>query len=257
MPRKEKKSFILYHSYENQLRLLSLEDRGRLITAIFEYDRTGIPPQGLPPVVEMALSFIRTALDRDREEYEEVSRRNSENGKKGGRPRKNEKAEKTHPFSEKTKKAYNDNDNDNDNDDDNGNGKEEEKKKEKETAPFPAEILPLWAPPTSEAPPPVGPRLTEEEKKELLSGGLTEDYINKRLLRAASFAELQGKPIRQILWEWWEQDRRSTPPPKTKSQAFAYSKSTPAMSATPFFSSLPKTYDLDDFFQAALNRAWA
>ena len=133
MAKQERKSFILYHSYETQFGLLSMEERGELITAIFSYDRTGEIPEGLSAVVAMALSFIRDALDRDRGEYEAMCHRQTENGKKGGRPRKEsvseEPTEKTHCFSEKPKKAYNDNDNENDNDNDNG----EEKKKEKET----------------------------------------------------------------------------------------------------------------------------
>ena len=269
MARQEKKSFILYESYETQFGLLSLEQRGELITAIFAYERSGIPPEGLSPVVEMAFSFIRGALDRDREEYEEVSRRNSENGKKGGRPKK---TEKTDPFSEKPKKAYNDNDNDNgngngndndnDNDMDNGNG--EEKKKEKETAPFADDSLFYVIPPiTPAAPPPVGPRLTEKERDELLRLGVPQDYINKRLLRAASFAQLQGRSVCQILRQWWEEDRSKASPhtrwraaPSSPGVLSGCSAPPHAPVASPLMSSLPKSYDADDFFQAALNRAW-
>ena len=37
----EKKSFILYCYFGELFGLLSLEDRGRLITAIFNYENTG------------------------------------------------------------------------------------------------------------------------------------------------------------------------------------------------------------------------
>ena len=88
MSKKEKKSFVLYLSYANTLRLLTIKERGELITAIFDYEETGLEPQWLSPTVTIAFSFIRDALDRDREAYEEVCRKRSENGKKGGRPRK-------------------------------------------------------------------------------------------------------------------------------------------------------------------------
>ena len=120
--RNEKKSFVLYNSYYTQLELLTMEERGELITAIFLYEKTGTYPD-LSRVVNMAFSYIKDALDRDREAYEERCRKNSENGKKGGRPRKNNSDgsffEKTDRFFTQTKKGDNDNDNENDNDNDN------------------------------------------------------------------------------------------------------------------------------------------
>ncbi len=86
--KQEKKSFILYNSYADSFRRLSMEDRGELITAIFAYVETGEEPLWLSPAVSMAFSFIRSSLDRDREAYEETCQKRAESGKKGGRPRK-------------------------------------------------------------------------------------------------------------------------------------------------------------------------
>lgn len=118
--KEEKKSFVLYHSFANQFELLSMEERGELISAIFQYERTR-EANPLTPLVQMAFSCIREALDRDRAAYEEKCEQNAKNGKKGGRPRKVFFSEKTERFFEKPKKADNDNDNGNDNENDNEN----------------------------------------------------------------------------------------------------------------------------------------
>ena len=130
----EKNSFLLYQNFENQFSLLSMEDRGMLITAIFEYSRVGSVSVALSPIVQMAFSIIRDTLDRYNEAYLEKCRRNAENAKKGGRPKKDAEhdSEKTERFFSKPKKPDNDNDNDNDNDIDNDIVIEKEKKKEKE-----------------------------------------------------------------------------------------------------------------------------
>ena len=118
----DKKSFILYGDFSELFGLLSLEDRGRLITAIFNYENAGEEDGTLPDAAKMAFICIKNTLDRDREAYEEKCRKNAENGQKGGRPRKNEKkentevdhgeffSEKTERFFEKPKKADSDND---------------------------------------------------------------------------------------------------------------------------------------------------
>lgn len=257
MEKREKKSFILYQSYEKQIRFLTREERGDLLTAIFEYERTGKEPEGLSDSVEIVFSFISTALDRDREAYEEMCRRQSEKGKKGGRPRKNpqkeeredsprEEEEKTRGFFGFSKKTYNDNDNGNDNenenDNDNDNGKEEEKKKEKETVGFPPS-----APRKDSVPeaPPVGPRLTGEERERLLAAGLPLSYLEKREERAVAFAEKRGRTAEAVLLDWWQEDERgrrrtSAPRPRTE----------PPRSEN-------KTYDPEDFWQAALERSYS
>ena len=126
----QKNGFVLYNNYFNQIALLSMEERGILITAIFEYTRNGHIETEMPREVLMAFSFIKDTLDRDLAAYRARCEQFAENGKKGGRPRKSFLPPKTHGFSEKPKKA--------DNDKDNGNEKENENEsdmeKEKETA---------------------------------------------------------------------------------------------------------------------------
>ena len=93
MNKKEPKSFILYCNFENQFKLLSLEERGILISAIFEYARERKFECELPPLVNMAFSLIKDTMDRDYEEYMERCEINAINGRKGGRPRKIEESD--------------------------------------------------------------------------------------------------------------------------------------------------------------------
>lgn len=65
--------------------------------AMFQYEKTKEKPE-LDPVSDMAFCFIRSQMERDQQAYDEKCERNSQNGAKGGRPRKSEKSER---FSEK------------------------------------------------------------------------------------------------------------------------------------------------------------
>lgn len=130
---KKPTSFLLYNDLETPFNFLSLEDRGRLITYIFQYVRLGeVDLSEASDLVGLAFSMIKVYLDRDREQYEEKCRINAENGKKGGRPRKNgdidevsDQAE-TEGLPTDAKKAYNNNNynnNNNNNNDFNYNNK--------------------------------------------------------------------------------------------------------------------------------------
>ncbi len=87
----DKKSFILYGSYYEQVMMLSVEERGQLLTAIYEYQISGEVSVEMSPIAAMAFAFVRSDMDRDNAKYEERCAKNRANGKKGGRPRKTEK----------------------------------------------------------------------------------------------------------------------------------------------------------------------
>ena len=125
----EKKSFVLHKDYNNQIKKLSDVDAAALLRAIFAYVN-GEEVCQLSPVADMVFSFIAAQIDRDNAKYKARCERNKANGKKGGRPKKEEPNEteenpkepnKTERFSEKPKKPDNDNDSDNDNDNDSDN----------------------------------------------------------------------------------------------------------------------------------------
>ena len=76
---KGKASFILYFEYKDYFEQLSVEERGELITAIFDYVVTG-ETKKLKGASEMAFAFIRAQIQRDLDKYEERCRVNKENG---------------------------------------------------------------------------------------------------------------------------------------------------------------------------------
>lgn len=82
-------SFILYTSYYALIEGLTDEQLGQLTRAIFLYARDG-EFINLEPVVRMAFSFIVDDMKRNKDKYEEKVERWRANGKKGGRPRKNQ-----------------------------------------------------------------------------------------------------------------------------------------------------------------------
>ena len=110
----EKKSFIVYKSYRRILEKLTMEERGELFMALFDYAIDGNEPE-LSPKAEIAFAAIQDNMDRDAEKYEAVCERNKVNGVKGGRPKKEKKPKETQWVISKPKKPDNDNDNENDN----------------------------------------------------------------------------------------------------------------------------------------------
>lgn len=136
-----KNSFILFQEFEEVFNLLTDEDSAALIKAIFAYNAG--KEIKLNYHLNVIFALIKKRLDDNQKNYDEVCKRNQENGKKGGAPRGNANAKKQPKTTETTqnnpKQHDNDNeydheyDNDNDNDNEENTLKEKEKnKKEKE-----------------------------------------------------------------------------------------------------------------------------
>lgn len=92
-----KNSFVLYTEYAKHIELLSMEQRGALLTAIMAYETDEEMPE-MDGMTQMAFSFIKEQLDRDSERHESTCQKRSEAGKRGGRPKANvsfEEEEKT------------------------------------------------------------------------------------------------------------------------------------------------------------------
>lgn len=87
-----KDSFILFTEYKEQIDMLSDEQAGVLLKAIFCYSAGEILPQ-MDSITKMAFSFIRAALDRTDDKYQRKVESNRENGRLGGRPPKNKEQE--------------------------------------------------------------------------------------------------------------------------------------------------------------------
>ena len=76
------KSFVLYQEYKKHLSLLSTEQKGKLLEAIFEYN-DGIEIN-LDPITTMAFSFIKSDLDINKNKWEETCKKRREAGRAGG-----------------------------------------------------------------------------------------------------------------------------------------------------------------------------
>ncbi len=83
---KEQKSFVLYSDYGDALSLLSDEEAGGLVKAIFALVREEELPE-LSKAAQVLFCMVRNTLERDLEKYRAVCERNRENGRRGGRPR--------------------------------------------------------------------------------------------------------------------------------------------------------------------------
>lgn len=83
----DKKSFQLYNDYIDHFSLMSDEEAGKLIKAIFCYVND-LPCEELAGLPLMAFSFIRSQLKRDSDKYDARCEINRRNGKLGGRPKK-------------------------------------------------------------------------------------------------------------------------------------------------------------------------
>lgn len=222
-----KNSFVMYHEWKTYFDMLTLDEKGELITAIFEYQVDEKVNDNLSPMLLMAFAFMKNQFDRDSAAYEEKRQQLVENEKKGGRPKKpkgsvnNQKEPKGLCENQtKAKKAVNGNGDANDNANCNaiGNG----------------DVNGML--PSSTAPP-----LSEEEREELLAKGICEAYINERLQRAEAYASQYQKTVFDVLCTWWENDKK-------KQAKHERSKRT---------GGLGNSFDTDDFFQAALRRSYA
>jgi len=111
------KSFILYQEYKENLSVLSQKQKGDLLDAIFAFNED--KEIKLEPLVDMAFSFIKSDLQRNKKKYENIAERNRINGAKGGRPSKAKKPSGLIGNPKKPRESLNDNVNDNDNDNDN------------------------------------------------------------------------------------------------------------------------------------------
>lgn len=120
-----KKSFIVYYDWKETLSFFNDAEIGEIFRALFEYAEHGTQPDFSNKSLNVAFSFMKNALDRDKKAYEARCEKNRTNGAKGGRPKKTEEnPTKPNGFSEnptKPKKPDNDNDNVNDTDNDNVN----------------------------------------------------------------------------------------------------------------------------------------
>lgn len=86
-PKADKGTFILRSDFYPQVQLLTREQRGDLLTAIFAYTSDEKIPV-LDGVTKMCFEFIKASIDFYAVKYDAQCQKNRENGRKGGRPKK-------------------------------------------------------------------------------------------------------------------------------------------------------------------------
>ena len=101
---------MVYQDNLTQVELLTDEEAGKLFKSLFKFSIDSEDySNNLEPMTKMAYSFMTEQIRRDNQRYEERCKQSSINGKKGGRPKKQEtmvlESEKTDRFFSKPKKA--------------------------------------------------------------------------------------------------------------------------------------------------------
>lgn len=130
----QKNSFILYHSLEPQLLMLSDEQAGRLIKALFAHVIRGEePPETEDGMVKMCYAFVANQIKLDTEKYEQTCLNRSISGKKGGRPKNRPEPKETKcPDGKQNEAKKADNENDDEYEYEYVNENEKENKNEKD-----------------------------------------------------------------------------------------------------------------------------
>lgn len=79
-----------YMTYREAALIFSLmpdREAAQAIKATANYFLYGILPEGLEGTAVQAFGIMREDIDRNNEKYRQIVERNTENGRKGGRPR--------------------------------------------------------------------------------------------------------------------------------------------------------------------------
>ena len=81
----ERPSFLIYKSFYEPIKILSYENKGKLLEALFEYQING--KLEVEPQIQMAFAFFKNQFELDQEKWEKKVAAQRANGKKGGRPK--------------------------------------------------------------------------------------------------------------------------------------------------------------------------
>lgn len=117
MKENQNKSFVLYTDYAKHIALLTNEETGELLKALFEYVEFGKQP-GFSGALMMCFSFIADQIARDKEKYQDVCKKRAEAGRKGGKQKQANLANAKNEALCKSNVADIDNDNEDENDND-------------------------------------------------------------------------------------------------------------------------------------------
>ncbi len=197
MLNKKRKSFILYNNYYTQIEMLTIPQRGELLTAIYRYVLFDSVAEDMSPIVSMAFSFIKDTLERDNEAYEEKCKKNAENAKKARKAKKDMYVSNSERNFSSAKKADNDIDIEIDIDNDIDIDKDKDKDMDMDIKHASASFV-------SDAD---APRISEDDKKYLQEKGIPREYIDERSQRAEAYAKDSGEDAVDVIRKWWQKDR--------------------------------------------------
>lgn len=98
-----KNNLIIYNNFIEPIKLLSNEDAGILFKKLvaYHFDNTETQDNAF---VEFAFGMMKPLIDSNKETYDNICKRNSENGSKGGRPKGSTKTQKTQSVNLETQK---------------------------------------------------------------------------------------------------------------------------------------------------------
>ena len=89
MAKSERKAFLLYYDWLNGLEIIEdPAERWKTLIALVEYSRYGVVPDMNDKYAKMLFTLAKPLIDNDNKKYEDRCRVNTENGAKGGRPKK-------------------------------------------------------------------------------------------------------------------------------------------------------------------------
>ena len=218
---KQKKGFIVHDNAYELIALLTLEERGKLFTALFDYHRESKEPQGFAPLTQAVFIAMRQAIDQDRIAYEKRCAANRANGKLGGRPPKKESQKPKKPDMDMDMEMDMDMDMDMEVDMDMDMDMDMEGQRPSDPSAFPRSADGSAS-------------LSEPQKEALKNLGVPASYWETRQERALRLADANREDPVLVLLRWWKQDQKRKKPPSKPSSL--------------------KSYDSDEFFEAAMNR---
>lgn len=74
-----KNGFVLYKAWDNLISAFSNEEKGALLTAIFNYQCRGILFESENAALQGIFNFMKSQFDSDNEKYEKRCAKNKEN----------------------------------------------------------------------------------------------------------------------------------------------------------------------------------
>lgn len=82
---KERDCFFIHKNWLMSMRYISRETIGSIMMCILDYTEKGILPKEEDPLIMAMFCQFKVNYDKDSEKYNEICRRNAENGRRGGK----------------------------------------------------------------------------------------------------------------------------------------------------------------------------